>query len=147
MFCHDRGQTDAFWDRYVTCKATGWPRFPMVYNGRDCCAIVVPKGQQQVRSTEDQQRYRWDTAHRVANAPPLTALRTRHCYLRSSVVVAVGRILYWAFSRNVGNHPCIWKKLCNVMQVHQIGFAWSELSATNETLLIKILMAWWRNLA
>ena len=80
----------------------------MVYNGRDCCAIVVPKGQQQVRSTADEQRHGRDIAHRVANAPPLTALQTRHCYLRSSVVVAVGRIiLYLAFSRNVGNHPGI----------------------------------------
>ena len=60
----------------------------MVYNDRDCCATVVPKGQKQVRSTAGQQRYRRDTAHRVATATPLSALRTRHCYLRCSVVVA-----------------------------------------------------------
>ena len=71
--------------------------------------------------TADEQRYGRDTAHRVANAPPLTVLRTRHCYLRSRVVVTIGRILCLACSRKVGNHLGISQKLCNVMRVHQIG--------------------------
>ena len=61
----------------------------------------MPESQKQLRSTATEQRYRRDTADRVANSTLLTALRTRHCYLRSSVVVAdvagllqVGRILY-----------------------------------------------------